>query len=69
MTASALIIHNYSSRVTYIINSISNVLEILKDFNLSCERIFDILDDKKFQKEKFGEKHLKNIDSNFNREL
>lgn len=63
--ASALIIYNYSSRVTYIINAISFTLENLKDFNLSCERIFDILDDNKFSKEKFGTKHLDNVEGNF----
>ena len=63
--ASALIIHNYSTRVTYIINSISYMNEVLKDFNLSCERIFDILDGNKFSKEKFGIKHLNKVEGNF----
>ena len=63
--ASALIIHNYSGRITYIINSVSFMLENLKDFNLSCERIFDILDDNKFSKEKFGTRHIEKVEGNF----
>lgn len=63
--ASAFIIHNYSSRVTYIIGSIANLFENLKDFNLSCERIFDILDEGKFRKESFGDKHIEKVEGNF----
>ncbi len=63
--ASALIIHNYSGRVVYIINSISGLLDSLKDFNLSSERIYAILEDKEFKKEKFGKKHLEKVQGNF----
>lgn len=63
--ASGLIVYNYSGRVTYIITSVSFMLENLKDFNLSCERIFDILDDNKFSKEKFGMRHLDKVNGNF----
>lgn len=63
--ASALVIHNYSGRVTYIINYISYLLEIVKDFNLSSERIFDIFDDNKFSKEQFGSRHLDKVNGSF----
>ena len=37
----------------------------IKNFNISCNRVFSILDDKTFGKEKFGNKHLENISGNF----
>ena len=52
--ANALVIHNYMSHVVYIINYASNLMENIKDFNLSCERIFAIIDSPEFKKEKFG---------------
>lgn len=63
--ASALIVYNYSGRVTYIINSFALMLETLKDFNLSCDRLFAILDDKKFPKERFGDIHLEKVNGDF----
>lgn len=63
--ASALIIHNYSGRVIYIINFLSRLLDNIKDFNLSCDRIFAILNDEEFKKEKFGKKHLEKVEGNF----
>lgn len=61
----ALIIHNYSGRLTSIINYVGMLLDKVKDFNLSSERIFNIMEGKKFKKEKFGKKHLNNIKGNF----
>ena len=64
-TATALIIYNYSGRVTSLINFISSFLESVKDFNLSSERVFDILDNNKFPQEEFGNKHLDKVEGNF----
>ena len=63
--ASALIIHNYSRGVSYMINDIGLLLEKIKDFNLSSTRIFDILHSEEFKKEKFGKKHLEKVEGNF----
>ncbi len=63
--ANALVIHNYMSHVVYIINYASNLMENIKDFNLSCERIFAIIDSPEFKKEKFGNKHLDKVKGNF----
>ena len=54
--AVALVVHNYMSRVSYVVNSYSYLLEGLKDFNLSTNRIFEIINGKEFPKEKFGDK-------------
>ena len=63
--ASALIIYNYSGRITGIITWIGVFLENMKDFNLSCERVFAIMEGNQFKKEKFGKKHLDKIEGNF----
>ena len=61
----ALVIYNYSGRTTSIIFSLDNLFRVVKDFNLSAKRIFDITLDKEFLKESFGNKHLSKIDGNF----
>ena len=63
--ATALVVHNYMSRVSYVVNSYSYLLEGLKDFNLSSSRIFEIIHGKDFPKEKFGKKHLSVVHGNF----
>lgn len=63
--ASALVIHNYMSRVTSIVNYASLLIEKVKDFNLSSSRIFDIIDSEKFVKETFGKKHLERVEGDF----
>lgn len=63
--AIALVVHNYMGRVTYVVNSYSFLLEGLKDFNLSANRIFEIINGKDFPKEKFGNRKIENIKGNF----
>lgn len=63
--ASGLIIYNYSNRITGIITWIGIFLENMKDFNLSSERVFAIMEGNQFKKEKFGKKHLDQIEGNF----
>lgn len=63
--ASALVLYNYSGKVAYVIGFISSLLEGIKDFNLSSERIYAILNDQEFKKEKFGQKHLTKVEGNF----
>lgn len=63
--ASALIIFNYSSKVTSINVYIGYLIDYTKDFNLSAKRIFDIMYDDSFKKEKFGKKHLESVNGEF----
>ncbi len=63
--ASALIIHNYSGRITSIVDYIGMLLERVKDFNLSASRVFAIISDSVFAKEKFGNKHLEKVNGDF----
>ena len=63
--ANALIINNYSSRVTDVVFWIGSFLERIKDFNLSVSRIREIMDSSSFSKEKFGKKHLDKVNGDF----
>jgi len=63
--AVALVVHNYMSRVVYIVQSYSFLLEGIKDFNLSTNRIYDIINGSDFPKEKFGKNHLDEVKGNF----
>ena len=63
--ATALIIHNYSSRLPSIINYIGMFLERVKDFNLSASRISTIINSNEFKKESFGTTHLSKINGDF----
>ena len=65
VVANALIINNYSSRVTGVVFWIGSFLERIKDFNLSVSRIREIMDSSSFSKEKFGKKHLDKVNGNF----
>ena len=60
----ALIIHNYQGRIPNIVDNIAILLEKIKDFNLSSNRIFSIMNDEKFKKEKFGKTHINNFKGN-----
>ncbi len=63
--ANALVIHNYMGNLASVVYFISEFLEKVKDFNLSSERIFSIMDSEEFPKEKFGKKELKKIHGDF----
>jgi len=63
--ANALIIYNYSNRIASIVNYIGTLLDTIKDFNLSSSRIFDIINENGFAKEKFGVKHINKINGDF----
>lgn len=63
--ASALIIHNYSSRVSNVIYWVGSLLERVKDFNLSVDRIKEIMNGDKFKKESFGNKHIDKVNGDF----
>ena len=63
--ATALVIHNYFNRFTMFATYLGQLLEKVKDFNLSASRIYAIINNDEFKKEKFGKKHLDKIEGNF----
>lgn len=64
--AIALVLYNYKHRVLgNLIEYVGKVLEEIKTFNLSCTRVFSIIENDTYAKETFGEGRIRNIEGNF----
>lgn len=63
--AIALVLYNYCNNTGGAINVIGDLLEYIKDFNLSCDRVFAIINSDEFKKEKFGKKKINKINGDF----
>ena len=64
--ALALALHNYKYIVLGdFMVTVSMLLDECKNFNISCNRVFDIINNKKFKKEKFGKEHIAKIKGDF----
>lgn len=63
--AIALVLYNYCNNTGGAINVIGDLLEYIKDFNLSCDRVFAIIESDEFKKEKFGKKKIDKINGDF----
>jgi len=64
--ATALVLYNYKNRVlNNLVDFIGNLLTEVKSFNLSSDRVFALLENKEFKKEKFGKEHIDKINGNF----
>lgn len=64
VASSFVILFMYSDKIFDFLVTVIDLLEVLKDFNLSAERVFEIVDGK-YKKEEFGDKKIKNLDGNF----
>ena len=66
LIANAIVLFSYRHRLlTNLIEKTGDLLTELKSFNISSKRVFSILENKEFKKEKFGKKHLKKVDGDF----
>jgi len=63
--AIALVLYNYSNNIGYSMTLIGEILENIKDFNLSSERVIDVINSEKFKKEQFGNIHLNKVHGDF----
>ena len=64
--AAAIVLYNYRNAVlTNFMDIVSKLFEECKNFNISSERIFSIIDSEEFKKETFGNKDIVDIDGNF----
>ena len=62
--STALILHGYTKKISYIDRVITQALEQVKSFNLSTNRILELINNDTFKKEKFGNKKLNQINGN-----
>ncbi len=63
--ASFIILFNYQDRVYALVDNLNFMTEYFKDFELSAERIFEIISHHKFEREKFGKTKLEKASGNF----
>lgn len=61
--STAIILFNYRNQVIYTLDYVGMLMEYIKDFNLSSNRVFQIIESK--AKEKFGTKHLGKVHGDF----
>ena len=54
----------YSDKIFDFLVTIIDLLDVLKDFNLSSERVSEIIDGK-YKKEYFGDKEIQSLNGNF----
>ena len=59
-----IIAYNYQPRVRNLLTAVSLLLESIKQFQISSERVFEILENKTFKKEQFGHIEIKDINGN-----
>lgn len=60
-----LVIYMYRDNISSLLNNIVDLIEKVKEFNLSANRIFEVIDGNTFKKEQFGNKVLKKSEGNF----
>jgi len=63
--AVGVVIFNFGGRYSNLVQNITGFHELVKRFNLSATRIFDIFEDSRYGKEVFGQKHLDRINGDF----
>lgn len=61
----ALVLYNFSNNTSGLPNFIGRLLDIIKDFNLSVDRIKELLRNDIFKKESFGNRHLNKVKGTF----
>lgn len=64
--ATAVVLYSYKNNIMInLMEKIGALLEELKTFNLSCNRVFAMFEETEFKKEKFGDIHLDKVNGNF----
>ena len=63
--AVGVVIFNFGSRYNSLVYNITGFHELVKRFNLAATRIFDIFEEDKYAKEKFGTYHLNKVNGDF----
>jgi ABC-type multidrug transport system fused ATPase/permease subunit len=65
ISSMALVLYNYSSNLSGSSRLLGGLLEYIKDFNLSSERVYSIIKGDEFKKERFGNVHLDKVKGDF----
>lgn len=66
LTASNFVVlYMYKTKMKYVFDYFVSMMESIKTFNLSANRVYEIIDGEKFSKEKFGNTNLNHINGDF----
>lgn len=60
--SSFLVIYMYRGRANYFFTNMMSIYRSVKEINLSMERLYELVDDTKYRKEKFGKKRIETMD-------
>lgn len=63
--ANFVVLYMYKDKVLGLLRYVVRVVEHLKQFNVSCDRVFEVIENDKFAKETFGTKKIKKAKGNF----
>lgn len=59
-----IILYNYQMKVAGLLTNISRITEFNKKFTVASDRIYEVIDDERFKKEKFGNIEVKKLNGN-----
>lgn len=59
--ATFVILYNYQSKVKNLFNGIAQITEYNRKFNVAATRVFEVIEDDKFKKEKFGDIEIERL--------
>ena len=59
-----VIIYNYQNKIKNLLTGLVQILEFNKKFVVSADRIYEVIEDNKFSKEKFGNINVKKLEGN-----
>lgn len=62
---SLVVLYMYRTRVSSLFNYLTYLVDQVKSFNLSANRVFELIDSNKFPKEKFGNVKVNKLEGNF----
>ena len=65
LASNFLVLYMYKSNIRFWFGFLTQLVDVIKSFNFSANRVFEIIDGNKFSKEKFGKKVIKRILGNF----
>ena len=60
-----VVLYMYKTKMKYVFDYFVSMMESIKTFNLSANRVYEIIDGEKFSKEKFGNTNLNHINGDF----
>ena len=65
LASNFLVLYMYKSNIRYWFDYLMQLVDVIKSFNFSANRVFEITDGEKFSKEKFGKRVIKKIKGDF----